>query len=56
MLPTYYQVSHLLDGFREVIFLFLLEDSSRADITGLSLGSVGMEALELRSAHLSFVV
>ena len=56
MLPTYYQVSHLLDGFREVIFFFLLEDSSRADITGLGLGSVGMEALELRSAHLSFVV
>ena len=56
MLPTYYQVSHLLDGFREVIFLFLLEDGSRADITGLGLGSVGMEALELRSAHLSFVV
>ena len=56
ILPTYYQVNQLLGRFREVIFLFLLEDNNRTGITGLGIGSLGSELLELRSAHLSYVV
>ena len=56
ILPTYYQVGQLLSRFRQVIFLFLVEDSSRADITGVGIGSIGLETLELQSAHLTFDV
>ena len=56
MLPTYYQVSRLLNKSREVIFLFVLEDSSQSDIVGVGIGSKGMETLTLQRAHLSFVV
>ena len=56
MLPTHHQVSRLLARSRQVIFLFLLEDSSGTDIVGVNIGVVGWEPLELRSAYLSFLV
>ena len=56
MLPTHHQVSRLLARSRQVIFLFLLEDSSGSDIVGINMSVVGRETLELRSAYLSFLV
>ena len=56
MLPTYYQVSRLLTKLREVIFLFIREDSSQSDIVGVGIGSKGRETLALQRTHLSFVV
>ena len=62
MLPTYHQVSRLLDKFRmsvsdTFIFLFLTEDASGDDIVGIGVGLVNiMETVVLRSAYISFFV
>ena len=56
MLPTYNQVSRLIKRFRNVIFLFLIEDGTGADIEGVRLGCVGMLTLQLQNAHVSFDV
>ena len=53
ILPTYYQVRRVVERQREVIFLFLLEDSSRADVVGIGIGPFGWNPVELRSAHIS---
>ena len=55
-LPTVHQVNRLLTRSRQVIFLFLIEDSSGSDIVGVNLCVVGTEAFELRSTYISFLV
>ena len=55
ILPTLHQVNRLLARSRQVIFLFLLDDSSGSDIVGFNLCVVGTEAFELRRAYISFL-
>ena len=55
--PTHYQLDLILGrGTREVIILFLIEDSTGSDIMGFRLGCLGSQPLQLTEAHVSFVV
>ena len=54
MLPTSRQVNRQLHRNQQVIFVFLIEDSTETEIVGARLGCIGLRSLVVRSAYISF--